>query len=257
MAQADIAAPEDRFRLSQLLSDSRYRSITLQALAAILLALFFVWLVDNTLTNLDNLNKTFSFDFLGKVAGYDINQTLISYDGGTSTHLRAAMIGLLNTLLVAFAGCLAATFIGLIVGIARLSSNKPLARLARLFVEIFRNVPLLLWLLLIFAALSGLPSPGAFRGENATAQMYLWDSVGDHQPRHISAQRQLCEGRGSLGAAVGDCGWRSGDHGAASLGRPSPERDGNPAVDGASLHRRMGRSSGRRRRLGAAERVVS
>lgn len=168
---------DDAFRVSQLLSDTRYRATTLQTIAGVLIVLFLGWLAANTLSNLNTLGKPLSFTFLGDKAGYDINQRLISYTA-EDTHLRAAMTGLMNTLVVAVLGCLTATTLGLFIGIARLSSNAGLARLARVYVEIFRNVPLLLWLLLIFALLTEtLPAPDAFRGDTPTATMILSDSV--------------------------------------------------------------------------------
>lgn len=164
-------------RVSQLLSDTRYRARTLQVIAAAILFLFLGWLTANTLSNLATLGKPLSFSFLGDKAGYDINQRLIAYSPEDS-HLRAAFTGLMNTLIIAVLGCLTATVLGLFIGISRLSANAGLARLARVYVEIFRNVPLLLWLLLIFALITEtLPAPNAFRGDTPTAAMLLNDSV--------------------------------------------------------------------------------
>lgn len=166
-----------RPRIGQLLSDTRYRAKTLQAIACGILLLFIGWLTANTLSNLETLGKPLSFSFLWDKAGYDINQRLIAYSPD-DTHLRAAFTGLVNTLVIAVFGCLAATVLGLFIGIARLSSNEGLARLARVYVEIFRNVPLLLWLLLIFALITEtLPAPNAFRGDTPTAAMIFNDSV--------------------------------------------------------------------------------
>lgn len=161
----------------QLLSDTRYRAKTLQVIAASLLLLLIGWLTANTLSNLETLGKPLSFSFLWDKAGYDINQRLIEYTPD-DTHLRAAFTGLMNTLVIAVFGCLAATILGLLIGIARLSTNEGIARLARVYVEIFRNVPLLLWLLLIFALMTEtLPAPNAFRGDEPTAWMVFNDSV--------------------------------------------------------------------------------
>lgn len=166
-----------RPRIGQLLSDTRYRARTLQVIAGCLLLLFIGWLTTNTLSNLETLGKPLSFSFLWDKAGYDINQRLITYSPD-DTHLRAAFTGLMNTLIIAVFGCLAATVLGLFIGIARLSSNEGLARLARVYVEIFRNVPLLLWLLLIFALITEtLPPPNAFRGDTQAAAMIFNDSV--------------------------------------------------------------------------------
>ncbi len=168
--------PREAFRLSQLIYDTRYRSLTIQTVAFILLVASVFWLVSNTVQNLAALGKDIDFGFLGTRAGYDINQSLIPYSSN-STHFRAALVGILNTLLVAFMGCIAATIIGVLAGVARLSKNWLVARLMTVYVEGFRNVPLLLWIIAIFAVLTeSTPSPRDFR-EGGDASMLLWDSV--------------------------------------------------------------------------------
>ncbi|MCP4073463.1 MAG: ABC transporter permease subunit [Hyphomicrobiales bacterium] len=168
--------PRERFRISQLIYDTRYRSYTIQVFALFMFAAFVGWLVNNTLQNLSNAGKDLDFGFLFSTAGYEINQRLVSY-GPDSSHLRASIVGLLNTLLVALLGCVMATVIGTFVGILRLSKNWLIARLMGLYVEMFRNVPLLLWILLTMAVLTELlPSPREFRGESATASMMLNDT---------------------------------------------------------------------------------
>jgi general L-amino acid transport system permease protein len=127
--------------------------------------------VNNTIQNLSALGKDFDFGFLGSRAGYDINQALISYSND-STHGRAAVVGILNTLLVAVLGCITATVIGVLIGVLRLSPNWLVARLAGTYVEVFRNVPVLLWILALLAILTDtIPPPSAFRGDDATASM--------------------------------------------------------------------------------------
>ncbi len=169
--------PRQQFRISQLLYDTRYRSYTIQLFALIVFIAFVVWLANNTLQNLANAGKDLDFSFLFSTAGYEINQKLIFY-GPDSTHLRAAVVGLLNTLLVAVLGCVTATVIGTFVGVLRLSRNVLISRLMGFYVEMFRNVPVLLWLLLTMAVLSELlPSPRDFKGEDATASMILNDST--------------------------------------------------------------------------------
>jgi len=165
------------FRLSMLIYDSRYRSMTIQVVAMIGFLLLIGWLISNTAQNLADLGKEPSFKFLGEPASYDINQRLLEYDS-RDTHLRAGFLGLLNTLLVAVLGCITATIIGVAVGVLRLSHNWLVARLMTIYVEMFRNVPVLLWIVFVMAVLiETLPSPGAFRGDNATASMMLNDSV--------------------------------------------------------------------------------
>lgn len=175
----DIAAAPERqpFRLSMLIYDSRYRSLTFQVIVFILFMAAAWWLIGNTIQNLQRMGKDFNFGFLWQRAGYDIPQTPIPYTSN-DTHFRAAVVGLLNTLIVSILGCIAATVVGVVVGVARLSKNWLIARLMTVYVEIFRNMPLLLWILIIYAIFTEvLPPPNAFRGENPTASMILFESV--------------------------------------------------------------------------------
>ena len=169
--------PKETFRLSMLIYDTRYRSLTIQCVALIGFMLLAAWLINNTLINLANLGKPIDFGFFRESAGYDINQRLLEYTS-RDTHLRASFIGLLNTLVVAVLGCITATIIGVLVGVLRLSRNWLIARIMTVYVETFRNVPVLLWIVLAMAIIiEGLPQPRDFRGENATASMNLFDSV--------------------------------------------------------------------------------
>jgi general L-amino acid transport system permease protein len=164
------------FRLSMLLYDTRYRSLTIQVVAVLAFMLAAAWLVNNTIQNLAALGKDFSFAFLWQRSGYDISQTLIPYTND-STHARAALVGILNTLLVALVGCILATVLGVFMGVLRLSNNWIVARLAAVYVDGFRNIPVLLWILATMAIITDLaPAPAAFRGENATASM-LFGSI--------------------------------------------------------------------------------
>ena len=123
------------------------------------------------------LGKDVSFNFLFLRAGYDINQRLIPYSSD-STHGRAAVVGILNTLLVAFVGCVIATILGLFVGILRLSKNWLVAKLMSAYIEGFRNVPVLLWIVMVFALLTEFtPAPKAFKGADPQATMLFFDSV--------------------------------------------------------------------------------
>ena len=168
-------ARRDQFQFSMLLNDKRYRSYTFQFFALFLLICAMAYLGKNLLENLAAAGLNISYSFLGEPAGYDINQRLIEYNS-QSTHLRASIVGVLNTLLVAFLGCIAATFFGVAAGILRLSNNWIVAKLMMIYVEIFRNVPVLIWILIIHSVfLAFLPQPKAFRGENPEATM-LWDA---------------------------------------------------------------------------------
>lgn len=184
--------PRETFRLSQLLYDARYRSMTIQVVAAILIMLLLVELVDNTVTNLAALGKDIRFSFLWSTAGYDINQQLIPFTS-QDTHARAALVGILNTLVVAVLGCILATVIGVLAGVLRLSSNWIVARIMTFYVEAMRNTPLLIWILIVFAVMTeATPQPREFR-EGGSASMILWDSVaisnrGVYIPRPIWAE---------------------------------------------------------------------
>ncbi|WP_170419413.1 amino acid ABC transporter permease [Ruegeria atlantica] len=169
--------PKEQFRLSMLLYDTRYRSATIQVIALIGFMLLAAWIISNTIQNLEGLGKPVEFGFFGEPASYDINQRLLEYTSRDS-HLRAAFIGLLNTLVVAVLGCITATIVGVFVGVLRLSNNWLVARIMTVYVEMFRNVPVLLWIVLAMAILiESLPAPRAFRGEDATASMNFFDTV--------------------------------------------------------------------------------
>jgi general L-amino acid transport system permease protein len=164
--------PKSSFQLSQLIHDTRYRSYTFQAIALVLLLLGVGYLLSNLLGNLAAAGLNISYDFLGKPAGYDINQTLIDYTN-QSSHWRASIVGVLNTLLVAFLGCITATVLGVFAGVGRLSKNWLIAKLMSVYVEAFRNVPVLIWILIISTIVTILPSPRAFKGDDADTEMFL------------------------------------------------------------------------------------
>ncbi|MFN4058736.1 MAG: amino acid ABC transporter permease [Roseinatronobacter sp.] len=162
--------PQPTFRLSMLIYDTRYRSITIQVFVLLLVLATGYWLVDNLIRNLAALGRGIDFRFLTDTSNYDINQRLIEYNS-QSTHARAWAVGLLNTLLVALVGCVLATVIGVVAGVLRLSRNWVVARLMTVYVEAMRNVPLLLWILIIYViATETLPQPRA-------AEMVFWDSA--------------------------------------------------------------------------------
>ncbi|MBK1865035.1 amino acid ABC transporter permease [Aestuariivirga sp. YIM B02566] len=133
--------------------------------AQIIFLLLVLWLgyeiIHNTAVNLARLNKTFDykFQFLWTTAGFDIIQRPIEYTRD-STYFRAILVGFLNTLIVAALGIFFATVIGFIIGIMRLSSNWVIAKIATGYVELIRNIPLLLQIFFWYAAvLKPLPGP--------------------------------------------------------------------------------------------------
>jgi general L-amino acid transport system permease protein len=146
---------------TELLYDPKARGIALQVLLLVALLVLGYEIVSNTATNLAKQNIASGFGFLGRTAGFDISQTLIDYKS-TSTYAGAFWVGLANTMLVALLGILLATVLGFALGIARLSSNWLVSRLALTYVEVVRNVPLLLQLLVWYVAvLRSLPMPQA------------------------------------------------------------------------------------------------
>ena len=135
------------------------RQAVYQAVLVVLLVALFYMLISNTIANLRKQNIASGFGFISRTAGFDVSQSLIAYDN-SMTYGRAFLVGLLNTLLVSGLGIVLATTLGFIIGIARLSTNWLVARLAAVYVELIRNVPLLLQLFFwYFAVLKGLPVP--------------------------------------------------------------------------------------------------
>ena len=156
--------PQGTFRLSMLINDTRYRSYTFQFIALIVLIAALAYLMSNLFANLAAAGLNISYNFLGEPAGYDVQQTLIEYTS-QSTHLRAAWVGIINTLLVAFMACVTATILGVIAGVLRLSKNWLVSKLMSAYVEAFRNVPVLVWILVINTVVISMPAPRAYRGE--------------------------------------------------------------------------------------------
>ena len=133
--------------LARLWRHEESRAVLIQILVIFAVFGAFGWLVSNLLTNFAALNKNFGFDFLSQPAGYDINQTLIEYTN-RSSHFRAAVVGLLNTFMVAVFGIVLATIMGVILGIIRLSNNWLARNVTYWYIEFTRNVPILLHILL-------------------------------------------------------------------------------------------------------------
>ncbi len=138
--------------------DRAKRALVFQLLLTAAVAVFLFYIVGNVQDNLSARGITTGFGFLNNTAGFGIVQSLIDYSS-QDTYGRTFLVGLLNTLLVGGLGVIAATLIGFIVGIARLSPNWLLARLATAYIETFRNIPLLLQIFFwYFAVLRTLPS---------------------------------------------------------------------------------------------------
>ena len=132
--------------------DARIRGIACQILFVAVVLAFVAFLVHNTLINLRRQNIASGFGFLDREAAFNIGESLIAYSPA-DTYARAFLVGLLNTLYVSALGIVLSTLLGTVIGIARLSSNWLIRKLAQVYVETFRNIPLLLQLFFWWALL--------------------------------------------------------------------------------------------------------
>ena len=155
-----IFLKESRIQLSLAnYGTTRYKYYSPQFIILLLAILIFGFFTFNAQINMDNRGIEFGFGFLAQESSFDVQFSLIEYDGSHS-YARAYLVGLLNTLLVAFIGIIIATILGVIVGVARLSPNYLIEKTAAVYVEFFRNIPLLLQIFFwYFAALRALPLP--------------------------------------------------------------------------------------------------
>ena len=135
----------------------KLKKILPQLLTLLFIILVFGFFTMNAQENMGARGLEFGFGFLKTQASFDIQFSLIDYDG-SHTYARAYLVGLLNTLLVAFIGIILATLLGAVVGVARLSPNYLIRKTASFYIEFFRNIPLLLQIFFwYFAALRALP----------------------------------------------------------------------------------------------------
>jgi|HubBroStandDraft_4_1064222.scaffolds.fasta_scaffold92467_1 general L-amino acid transport system permease protein len=178
IARADMARPRVRF-------SPGVGNLALQAALLVIVVGLAVAAAHNAAQNMARANIAHGFGFWNNTAGFDISQTLIAYSSSTSTFGRAFWVGLLNTLLVAGIGCVLATILGFIIGIARLSRNWLVSRLAGGYVELIRNVPLLLQILFLYnVVLKSLPE---MRGSVALPLGAILNNRGLFLPRPIFA----------------------------------------------------------------------
>ncbi|MDF3064101.1 MAG: amino acid transporter permease [Microvirga sp.] len=145
---------------ASLLYDPKVRAIAYQVVLTVVVVGLIYTAASNAVANLRAARIASGFGFLNTTSGFDINQTLIPYSAAGSTYGEAFIVGLLNTLVVAVIGIFFATILGFTVGIARLSKNWMISKLAMVYVEVIRNLPLLLQLLFWYVAvLAALPGP--------------------------------------------------------------------------------------------------
>ncbi len=143
----------------KLTRDPKFRALVFQILSVITVVAFFIYIVHNTLLNMEARGISTGFGFLDRASGFAILQSLIPYSE-TSTYGRTFVVGLLNTILVSVLGIFFATIVGFLVGVMRLSKNWLISKIAMVYIEIFRNVPLLLQVVFwYFSVAFNLPSP--------------------------------------------------------------------------------------------------
>jgi general L-amino acid transport system permease protein len=158
MSTSDRLA-SDRPSSGNFWNDPAKRALIFQLLLVAGIGSFLYIIINNTLGNLEQRGITTGFAFLSNEAGFGILQSLIPYSE-TDTYGHTFIVGLLNTVLVSVLGIIAATFLGFLIGIGRLSNNWLVSKLCAVYVETFRNIPLLLQIFFwYFAVLRALPSP--------------------------------------------------------------------------------------------------
>lgn len=164
MADSNLSAPPPQTistmpSKASFWNDPQKRALVFQILLVIGIGLLLWFIFSNTLHNLDKRGIKTGFDFLDRPAGFGITQSLIAYTEASSFG-RTFLVGLLNTLLVAGLGIIFATILGFTVGVARLSKNWLISRIALVFIETIRNIPPLLQILFWYRAiLPLLPGP--------------------------------------------------------------------------------------------------
>lgn len=146
------AATSRGFSLSRIWNDKETRSVIIQIVSVFLILGFFAYIIRNAYINLEAIGKGFGFSFLSQPSSYDINQHFIEYTS-RSTHFRAMLVGILNTILVAACGIVLATLLGFVLGVLRLSKNWLTSKLAYVYIEYVRNVPVLLHILLVYGVI--------------------------------------------------------------------------------------------------------
>jgi general L-amino acid transport system permease protein len=159
MQKSDIANSGDYEQKNQFLNDPKIRSILYQVLTILMVGLLGYYLFSNTVENLRRQSIATGFDFFDKEASFEIGESLISYSAADS-YGKALFVGVLNTLKVAFIGIILTVILGTFLGIARLSSNWLISRLAAVYIEVTQDIPVLLQLFFWYSFFYDvLPSP--------------------------------------------------------------------------------------------------
>lgn len=182
MSQKDNDTDAKPKQSSSMINDPQVRAVVFQALLFAVLIWFGYTIFQNTLQNMESRGITTGFDFLSNPAGFEILMSLVEYDS-TQTYGRTFIVGLLNTVIVSVLGIILATILGFVMGVARLSSNWLIAKVASFYVETLRNIPLLLQIFFwYFAVLQPLPSP---RDSLAAGESIFLNNRGLYLPQPI------------------------------------------------------------------------
>ncbi|SCA57277.1 amino-acid transporter subunit; membrane component of ABC superfamily [Candidatus Terasakiella magnetica] len=170
---------------SSVLYDPRVRAVVFQALLFSVLIWLGWTIFQNTLQNMESRGITTGFDFLTNPAGFEILMSLVEYDA-SHTYGKTFIVGLLNTVLVSLLGIFVATILGFVMGVARLSKNWLIAKIATVYVETLRNIPLLLQIFFwYFAVLQPLPSP---RQSISAGEAFFLNNRGFYFPEPIAGE---------------------------------------------------------------------
>jgi general L-amino acid transport system permease protein len=157
---AGARTADDRNLIARLWDNQEARSVIIQIITLAVVLALVALVLRNIAINLEAIGKEFNFNFLGAPAAYDISFSPFIEYTSRHTHLRAAVVGILNTLLVAVCGILLASVMGFIMGIMRLSSNWLISRIVYVFIDFVRNIPVLLHILLVHGIIvTTLPPP--------------------------------------------------------------------------------------------------
>lgn len=185
----DVEPQTERTGLAALVYDSKARSLFFQAVVALIIIAMGYMAVQNAAQNLADQGKEFGFDFFNRPSDVQILTTfgtwLIGYEPGKSTIFDVLKLSIANTLILAFAGIIFATILGFLMGIMRLSSNFVLRSFARIYVEMMRNIPLLLQIFFWNAALR-LIAPGPREGGTLVPGLLQFNSKGIYGPFPIT-----------------------------------------------------------------------
>ena len=160
-------------RLKDLLYSEAVRTVIYQAALAVGIALLGLYLYQNVVENLGRQNIATGFGFLDQVSQFEIGETLIDYSS-RDTYGRALLVGLMNTLSVSAAGIVVATVLGFLIGIMRVSSNWLLQRIALVYVEIVRNIPVILQVIFWAAVILPLRASQSWHTSTAAASLSGW-----------------------------------------------------------------------------------